>query len=132
MTLINLYVIIEYINKSPSVFSTSKYDPDEFKVVLLNILNRILREIKNIKSYPKKGEVYQKILHTCYIDKTKETVKTMQKRVGIYNSKYYRLKNEAVIIITTKLWDYFFYKDYDKLRVLKRFFDCGALKYHIV
>ena len=89
-----------------SIFDEEIVDYKEFNKTIRLCLKKVIREVEKLKRYPNRGEKYRDVLYYQFISMRDKTVAEIQKELGICNSQFYRLTDEAMSHLVLSLWDY--------------------------
>lgn len=99
-----------------SFFDDEIVDDIEFNKTIRLCLKKVIREVEKLKRYPKRGEKYRDILYYQFISMRNKTIAEVQKELGICNSQFYRLTDEAMSQLVLNLWDYYFFNKNERVK----------------
>jgi len=68
------------------------------------LLDRVHDALTVLKQKPGNGELLYKLIYEAYIDPEERTALELIERMGVSTRTYYRLKSEALAVISIRLW----------------------------
>ncbi len=101
-----------------SFFDEEIVDYKEFNKTIRLCLKKVIREVEKLKTYPNRGEKYRDVLYYQFISMRDKTVAEIQKELGICNSQFYRLTDEAMSYLVLNLWDYYFFNKNERVKLM--------------
>ncbi len=99
-----------------SFFDEEIVDNIEFNKTIRLCLKKVIREVENLKRYPKSGEKYRDVLYYQFISMRNKTIAEVQRELGICNSQFYRLTDKAMSYLVLNLWDYYFFNKNERVK----------------
>ena len=99
-----------------SFFDDEIVDYKEFNKTIRLCLKKVIREVENLKRYPKSGEKYRDVLYYQFISMRNKTIDEVQGELGICNSQFYRLTDKAMSHLVLNLWDYYFFNKNERVK----------------
>lgn len=99
-----------------SFFDEEIVDDIEFNKIIRLCLKKVIREVENLKRYPKTGEKYRDVLYYQFISMRNKTIAEVQRELGICNSQFYRLTDKAMSYLVLNLWDYYFFNKNERVK----------------
>ena len=103
-----------------SIFDEEIVDNKEFNKTIRLCLKKVIREVEKLKRYPNRGEKYRDVLYYQFISMRDKTVAGIQKELGVCNSQFYRLTDEAMSHLVLNLWDYYFFNKNARVKSMLR------------
>ena len=103
-----------------SIFDEEIVDYKEFNKIIKLCLKKVIREVENLKRVPNRGEKYRDVLYYQFISMRDKTVAVIQKELGICNSQFYRLTDEAMSCLVLNMWDYYFFNRNERVKSMLR------------
>jgi len=99
--------INEYIDLFDEQITQSKIEENLQDLTYSNCIIRILdKSIDILKKYPEVGELYYSILRYSYLEKEKYKENYILEHLAISRSTYFRVKKEAINLLSTIIWGY--------------------------
>ena len=117
--LLSNYYVIQwnvYGDYDFSFFDEEIVDYKEFNKTIRLCLKKVIREVEKLKTYPKRGEKYRDVLYYQFISMREKTIAEIQNELGICNSQFYRLTDEAMSHLVLNLWDYYFFNKNERVK----------------
>ena len=99
-----------------SFFDEEIVDDIEFNKTIRLCLKKVIREIEKLKKHPKYGQKYRDVLYYQFISMRSKTIAEVQRELGIRNSQFYRLTDEAMSHLVLNLWDYYFFNKNERVK----------------
>ena len=103
-----------------SFFDEEIVDYKEFNKIISLCLKKVIREVEKLKRYPNRGEKYRDVLYYQFISMRDKTIAEIQKELGICNSQFYRLTDEAMSYLVLNMWDYYFFNKNERVKSMLR------------
>lgn len=103
-----------------SYFDEEIVDYKEFNKTIKLCLKKVIREVEKLKRYSNRGEKYRDVLYCQFISMRDKTVVEIQKELGICNSQFYRLTDEAMSYLVLNMWDYYFFNKNERVKSMLR------------
>ena len=103
-----------------SFFDEEIVDYKEFNKIIRLCLKKVIREVEKLKRYLNRGEKYRDVLYYQFISMRDKTVVEIQKELGICNSQFYRLTDEAMSYLVLNMWDYYFFNKNERVKSMLR------------
>lgn len=103
-----------------SIFDEEIVDYKEFNKTIRLCLKKVIREVEKLKRYPNRGEKYRDVLYCKFISMRDKTIAEIQKELGICNSQFYRLTDEAMSYLVLNMWDYYFFNKNERVKSMLR------------
>lgn len=102
-SLVALDIMTEFGSSIKAKLLQEQLEDIETSKVIIDIINSAMLKLR---SYPKKGDIYYKILHNTYFVKEKYSEQELLEILDISRTSYYRLRKKAISVFGIVLWGY--------------------------